>query len=60
VDLVFEASVPAATTPLRVDGYEVLEAAWHDLATLPPLTRATARLLGWYGMGPLAGSWEPG
>lgn len=54
VDMVFEAAVPAATTPLRVDGAEVWEAAWHDLAALPPLTDPTARLLGYYGIGPLA------
>lgn len=54
VDLVFLASVPATSTPLRVDGVEVLEAAWHDLAALPPLTTATARLLGHYGIGPYA------
>lgn len=52
VDVVFEAAVPAASTPLRVDGAEVLEAAWHDLSALPPLTRQTARLLGRYGIGP--------
>lgn len=54
VDMVFEASVPASTITLEVDGREVLEAAWHDLATLPPLTRSTARLLAHYGLGPLA------
>jgi ADP-ribose pyrophosphatase YjhB (NUDIX family) len=52
VDVVFEATVPATTTPLRVDGAEVLEAAWYDLAALPDLTRQTARLLGYYGIGP--------
>lgn len=52
IDLVFEAEVPAATTPLAVDGAEVLEAGWHPVAALPPLTRATARLLGYYGIGP--------
>lgn len=51
VDLVFEATVPAAGTPLLVDGAEVLEASWHPLAELPPLTRPTARLLGYYGIG---------
>lgn len=56
VDLVFEATVPADHTPLRVDGAEVLVAQWHDLAALPPLTKPTARLLGHYGIGPLAGS----
>ena len=55
VDMVFEAEVSAATTTLRVDGAEVLEAAWHQLADLPPLTAPTARLLGRYGIGPLAG-----
>ena len=54
VDMVFEAAVPAATTRLRVDGAEVWEAAWHHLAELPPLTHPTARLLGHYGIGPLA------
>jgi ADP-ribose pyrophosphatase YjhB (NUDIX family) len=54
VDMVFEATVPAATTRLRVDGAEVLEAAWHDVAALPRLTTPTARLLGYYGIGPEA------
>lgn len=54
VDCVFEASVPAATTPLVVDGGEVYEAAWHPLDNLPRLTTSTARLLGRYGIGPLA------
>ena len=54
VDVVFEASVPASTTPLRVDGAEVWEATWHPLDDLPRLTEPTARLLGMYGMGPLA------
>ncbi|HEX6967673.1 MAG TPA: NUDIX domain-containing protein [Micromonosporaceae bacterium] len=54
VDIVFEASVPASTTPLRVDGAEVLEAGWHPMDELPPLTTAAARLLGHYGIGPLA------
>lgn len=56
VDIVFEASVPASSTPLVVDGAEVLEAAWHPLDALPPLTTATARLLAHYGIGPLAGT----
>jgi ADP-ribose pyrophosphatase YjhB (NUDIX family) len=54
VDMVFEASVPASTTTLRVDGAEVLEAGWHRLDSLPPLTVAAARLLGYYGIGPYA------
>jgi ADP-ribose pyrophosphatase YjhB (NUDIX family) len=59
VDVVFEASVPASTTPLKVDGAEVWEAAWHPLDDLPRLTDPTARLLGMYGMGPLAGQVAP-
>lgn len=54
VDLVFEATVPAATTPLTVDGAEVLEAAWHRQGDLPALTRSTAHLLSHYGIGPWA------
>lgn len=52
VDIVFEASVPAETTELRVDGSEIVAAQWHDLDDLPRLTTATARLLGHYGIGP--------
>jgi 8-oxo-dGTP diphosphatase len=54
VDTIFTASVPASTTPLVVDGGEVLEAGWFPLDDLPPLTPNTALLLGVYGMGPLA------
>jgi 8-oxo-dGTP pyrophosphatase MutT (NUDIX family) len=54
VDVVFEVSVPASTTALAVDGAEVYEAAWHPLDDLPTLTRATAKLLAYYGIGPLA------
>lgn len=54
VDMVFEAEVPASTTPLVVDGAEVLAADWHPLDGLPRLTTATARLLARYGIGPLA------
>lgn len=57
VDVVFEARVPVSTG-LTVDGAEVLEAAWHRLDQLPPLTRATAHLLGRYGIGPQAGAPE--
>lgn len=53
VDLVFEAEVPASRVTLVADGAEVLEAAWHRLDNLPPLTFATARLLSYYGIGPL-------
>lgn len=62
VDMVFEASVPASTTQLTVDGAEVLEAAWHPIDDLPRLTSATARLLAYYRLGPLAGTpgpWSP-
>jgi ADP-ribose pyrophosphatase YjhB (NUDIX family) len=52
VDVVFDAAVPASTARLQVDGAEVLEAAWHRLDSLPPLTHATARLLSYYGIGP--------
>lgn len=54
VDLVFEATVPK-DVPLAVDGAEVYEAAWHPLDALPPLSRPTAKLLGYYDIGPLAG-----
>jgi ADP-ribose pyrophosphatase YjhB (NUDIX family) len=53
VDMVFEASVPAAATRLRIDEAEVHEAAWHPLDALPRLTTPTARLLAHYGIGPL-------
>ncbi|SCL23306.1 NUDIX hydrolase [Micromonospora inyonensis] len=59
VDVVFEAEVPASRTELVVDGAEVFEAAWHPLDDLPRLSRATARLLGYYGIGPLAGQAPP-
>lgn len=52
VDTVFFASVPASTTPLAVDGAEVLEAAWFPLDDLPRLSVNTALVLGTYGLGP--------
>jgi 8-oxo-dGTP pyrophosphatase MutT (NUDIX family) len=52
VDLVFEVDVPAESVTLSVDGAEVFEAAWHPLDDLPLLTKATARLLAHYGIGP--------
>jgi len=55
VDTVFEASVRSSTAQLRPDSAEVIEAAWHRLDNLPPLTIATARLLSYYGIGPYAG-----
>ncbi|WBC17142.1 NUDIX domain-containing protein [Micromonospora sp. WMMA1998] len=59
VDVVFEAEVPASRTELAVDGAEVFEAAWHPLDDLPRLSRATANLLGYYGIGPRAGEVPP-
>ncbi|MGC5018191.1 NUDIX hydrolase [Micromonospora sp. DT47] len=55
VDMVFETEVPASGTALKVDGAEVFEAAWYPLDELPRLSRATANLLGHYGIGPQAG-----
>jgi hypothetical protein len=52
VDTVFFASVPASTTPLVVDGAEVLEAAWFPVDDLPRLSANTALVLGRYGIGP--------
>lgn len=59
VDVVFEVTVPASSTTLKVDGAEVLEAAWHPLDDLPRLSRATANLLAHYGIGPRAGEVPP-
>ena len=53
VDVVFEARVPASQVSLVVDGAEVLEARFHRIDNLPPLTPPTARLLSYYGIGPL-------
>lgn len=54
VDTIFMGAVPASTTPLVVDGGEVLEAGWFPLDDLPPLTSNTAIVLGVYGIGPRA------
>jgi ADP-ribose pyrophosphatase YjhB (NUDIX family) len=54
VDTIFFASVPASTTPLVVDGAEVLEAAWFPVDDLPRLSVNTALVLGTYGIGPQA------
>ncbi|WP_428964401.1 NUDIX domain-containing protein [Micromonospora fluostatini] len=59
VDMVFETEVPASSTPLKVDGAEVFEAVWHPLDDLPRLSWPTARLLGYYGIGPEAGNFPP-
>jgi hypothetical protein len=50
---VFVATVEPDTA-VDVDGAEVLEAAFHPVDALPPLTVPTANLLGHYGMGPYA------
>jgi ADP-ribose pyrophosphatase YjhB (NUDIX family) len=54
VDCVFEVRVPG-DVELRVDGGEVLEAAWFRLDALPPLRSSAARLLAVYGIGPYVG-----
>ncbi|MEU8241523.1 NUDIX domain-containing protein [Actinoplanes missouriensis] len=59
VDTVFFGAVPASSTPLVVDGGEVLEAAWFPIDDLPKLTWPTERLLGIYGIGPRAGEFPP-
>jgi 8-oxo-dGTP pyrophosphatase MutT (NUDIX family) len=53
IDMMFTATVPT-NTPLRVDSAEVVEARWFAVDALPRLTPATARLIGRYGLGPLA------
>ena len=54
VDMVFEGFVPASSTKLVVDGAEVWEARWFSFDDLPRLSTATARVLAYYGLGPLA------
>jgi 8-oxo-dGTP pyrophosphatase MutT (NUDIX family) len=54
VDTIWFAEVPASTTTLKVDGGEVLEAAWFPIDELPRLAFGTAALLGRFGMGPHA------
>jgi 8-oxo-dGTP pyrophosphatase MutT (NUDIX family) len=51
IDCVFVATVEPDTA-VAVDGAEVYEAAFHPVDALPPLTVPTAKLLGYYGMGP--------
>jgi ADP-ribose pyrophosphatase YjhB (NUDIX family) len=53
IDMVFTTAVPAETA-LATDGQEILEAAWHPIEALPPVTPATGRLLAHYGIGPYA------
>jgi 8-oxo-dGTP pyrophosphatase MutT (NUDIX family) len=59
VDTVFMGSVPASSTPLVVDGGEVLEARWFPLDDLPRLTPNTEVVLGIYGLGPRAAQHTP-
>ncbi|GAB3227632.1 hypothetical protein GCM10027447_18970 [Glycomyces halotolerans] len=54
VDNVFRLVRDPETTQITVDGHEVWDAAWHPVDRLPEMTRATARLLSHYGLGPLA------
>ncbi|MFC4334654.1 NUDIX hydrolase [Salininema proteolyticum] len=42
------------TTQILVDNVEVWDAGWHPIDDLPIMTRATAKLLGHYGLGPNA------
>ncbi|MER7005696.1 NUDIX hydrolase [Dactylosporangium sp. NPDC000555] len=51
VDVVFETEVEPGGK-LVVDAAEVIEAAWHRLDNLPPLTVSTSKLLAHYGIGP--------
>jgi hypothetical protein len=51
--VVFETEVEAPEE-LVLDRDEVIEAAWHRLDALPPLTVATAKLLAHYEIGPYA------
>ncbi|GAA2612772.1 hypothetical protein GCM10010399_49570 [Dactylosporangium fulvum] len=51
VDMVFETEVEPEDE-YTVDAAEVLEAAWHRLDNLPPLTVSTSNLLAHYGIGP--------
>ncbi|MEV0650916.1 NUDIX domain-containing protein [Phytomonospora sp. NPDC050363] len=52
VDVVFTARVDPDEVEVSVDGAEVLDAQWHELSALPPLTPASAKLLSHYGIGP--------
>ncbi|MCC3765212.1 NUDIX domain-containing protein [Glycomyces sp. TRM65418] len=54
VDNVFRLVRDPDSTQITVDGHEVWDAAWHPVADLPEMTRATAKLLSHYGLGPLA------
>jgi 8-oxo-dGTP pyrophosphatase MutT (NUDIX family) len=51
VDMVFETEIEPGDE-FTVDAAEVIEAAWHRIDSLPPLTVSTSRLLAHYGIGP--------
>jgi len=54
VDNVFRLVRDPDSTQIIVDGHEVWDAGWHPVGELPEMTRATAKLLSHYGLGPLA------
>ncbi|HEX2144159.1 MAG TPA: NUDIX domain-containing protein [Glycomyces sp.] len=54
VDNVFRLVRDPESTEIIVDGHEVWDAGWHPVDELPEMTRATAKLLSYYGLGPLA------
>jgi len=54
VDNVFRLERDPETTQILVDGHEVWDAGWHSVDDLPEMTRATAKLLAHYKLGPLA------
>lgn len=54
VDNVFRLARDPEATQIIVDGHEVWDAGWHPVTELPVMTRATAKLLAHYGLGPLA------
>ncbi|WP_343076191.1 NUDIX hydrolase [Natronoglycomyces albus] len=54
VDNVFTLERDPETTQLAVDGSEVWDVAWHPVDKLPLMTRSTANLLRYYGLGPRA------
>ena len=59
VDMLFTATVDAATTPFTVDQVEIAEARWFPVEDLPRLTGPTLRLLGRCGLSPDAPPTDP-
>lgn len=55
VDFVYQVTVNPDDHQVVVDGGEVLEAQWHKITALPPLTVPAARLLAHFGLGPYQG-----